>query len=370
MPDENHGAGARTLACCAVLTGACAAQSSWHLDGGDIEARITGASEAMLRGPRAEPVSLPAGDYRVNFGVDALGKPRSLELSAADGSVVRLAVAHAAAVPATELDESTQWREVTGGGSSAWRARVTGSEEAADYRFVARVAAGGEGSFGVVVRWLDAERHYRFVWDRTVGELRLERQMGGDVLVLARQPATSASEGEHTLALQAHGFRLQATLDDEPILAAFDGAFIAGACGTWAAAADVAWGRLAIEPAAEPRTSTALATCGRRAVFHAHTNIPSGHRCVLEFEAGCTWPEPPRDEAGFEPWLLSEGVGSPRFALARASVGTSAAGVFAVGFTWPGGGLLAGEAALVRGLLVSRDGDVIAERTPGVGFTF
>jgi hypothetical protein len=325
-------------------------------------------------------VTLPAGQYDVHFGTDAAGKPLSLSFAVPEHAVVAVAVAPASAVPARAVPlDGDGWTETRGGGGSkaSWVARCTGPADATSYRVVATCSGGSASSVcGVVARWLDDKQHYRFVWDRAAGELRLERQFGDGVIVLARGTAPGTDQDPHTLALQVDGFRLQATFDDALVLQSFDGAFPRGAAGTFSAGDAVTWHALAIEPPAAPRGSSALVRDQSQASFHAATELPRGHFHVLELCLDRPHALVPRSNNGQEVALLQEPA-APRVLLAdwRNSLGQSSLGevprdgAFVSELCWPEL-RLQGQAVLVRALLVSADGEAVVGATPAVPLLF
>ena len=369
---------ASSLACGLLLGSAVPAQSTWHVRGSDAAVSIVGEARVRLQGRRPSPVTLPAGQYDVHFGADAAGKPISLSFAVPDHAVVGVAVSPADAVvaPGIALD-GDGWTETRGGGGSraSWVARCTGPADATSYRVVATCSGGGAASVcGVAARWLDAEQHYRFVWDRAAGELRLERQFGDGVIVLARAPSPGTDLDPHTLALQVDGFRLEAALDDAVVLHAFDGAFPRGACGTWSAGDAVTWHGLAIEPPAAPRSSCAIVRDQTQASFHAATELPRGHFHVLEFCLDRPHALVPRTRNGQELALLQRPA-APQVLLAdwRNSLGANSIGevpldrVFVSELCWPE---LHGQAVLVRALFVSPDGEAVVGATPAVPLAF
>ena len=368
------------LACGLVLGTAVLAQSTWHVRGSDAAISIVGEAHTRLQGPRPSPVLLPAGHYDVHFGADAAGKPISLSFAVPDHAAVAVAVTHAGPVGSRGIPlDGEGWTETRGGGGSkaSWVARCTGPAEASSYRVVATCSGGGASSVcGVVARWLDDKQHYRFVWDRASGELRLERQFGADVIVLARGHAPGADLDPHTLALQVDGFRLQATFDDAVALQAFDGAFPRGAAGTFSTGDAVTWHGLAIEPPASPRGSCALVREQSQASFHAATELPPGLFHVLELCLDRPHPLVPRTANGQEPALLQRSA-TPQVWLAdwRNSLGQNGIGevprdgAFVSEVCWPARGLF-GQAVLVRALFVSSNGEAVFGATPFVPLAF
>jgi len=371
---------AASLACGLLLGSAVLAQSTWHVRGSDAAVSIAGEVRVRLRGPRPSPVTLPAGHYDVHFGADAAGKPLSLSFAVPEQAAVAVAVSAANAVGARAIPlDSDGWTETRGGGGSkpSWVARCTGPAEASSYRVVATCSGGGASSVcGVAARWLDDKQHYRFVWDRGAGELRLERQFGPGVIVLARGPAPATDLDPHTLALQVDGFRLRATFDDAVVLQAFDGAFPRGSFGTWSAGDAVTWHDLAIEPPAAPRASSALVRDQSRASYHAATELAPGHFHVLELCLDRPHALVPRTRNGQELALLQRPaapqvlLGDWRNSLGQSTVGqVMREGVIGSELYWPELRVF-GQVVLVRALLVSPDGEAVVGATPAVPLAF
>ncbi|MEO6595029.1 MAG: hypothetical protein ABIP94_09790 [Planctomycetota bacterium] len=372
---------AGALAAGLLVAGLAEGQSQWFLRGSAAEVRVAGAAEALLRGPRAGPVDLPDGDYAVHFASDAVGKPISLELSVPAGASVHIAVAAAPPVAARTLVPDGEGWQVFGGGGEAnasWVVRCIGEDDARDYRVVAETRGKSDSvAFGVVARWLDENQHYRFVWDRRRDELRLERRLGPDTMVLAKAPSPPRDDRPHVLALQVAGFRLKAFCDEALVLQAFDGAMTEGCFGTWTIGEPPTWERLALEPTAAPRASSAIVRQPGRASFYAGTEVGDGHFHVLELSLDRPHPLVPITQSGLELWLLQRSA-APQVLLAdwRNSLGPGVlgevkGGALGVGeLRWPALPWLLHEAALVRYLLVSPDGEVIVASTPWVPLVF
>jgi hypothetical protein len=363
----------------ALLAGSAMTQTVWYLRGSDASMRVVGEAVRELRGPRAMAADLPAGAYELHFATDALGQPASLSLEVPDRAVVHVAVAPAAAAAAREVPLAGEgWTEATGGANPGWIARCSGGADAGDYRVAATCSAGGSaGACGLVARWRSAEHHYRFVWDRAAAEFRLERVLGKDTIVLARGPAAVAAARAPTLALQVVGFRLQAFCDDALVLQALDGAFAAGAFGTWTAGPPVVWQRVTLEAPAPARASSALVREAAVATFQAATEVVPGHYHVLELRLDRPHALVPLRPNGHEEWLLQRPA-APQVLLAdwRGSLGAAGlgevgrTGTFASEVRWPALVGLLGQVALVRALLVSPDGEATVAATPAVPLRF
>lgn len=356
------------------------AQSLWFLRGSDAAARVVGAVPTTMRGPRAGPVELGEGDYAVHFAADALGKPDSLGFDVPEGARVHLAVAPALAVAASTLVPDAAGWHVFGGGSgdASWVARCTGEPDARDYRVVAAARGGSDtAAFGVVARWHDETEHYRFVWDRRRRELRLERRLGSDTMVLGTAPAPADDDHVHELALQVSGFRLQACCDEAIVVQAFDGAMTEGAFGTWTVGEPPDWQRLTLEPPAAPRASSAVVQVANRASLHARVEVGDGHYHVLELVLDRPHALVPRTASGLELWLMQRPAapevlfGDWRNSLGPGSLGeVHDGGVAACELLWPSLARLRHEAALLRFLLASPDGEVLVDATPPVPLIF
>ncbi|HEX6813414.1 MAG TPA: hypothetical protein VF384_17480 [Planctomycetota bacterium] len=372
---------AAALACIPLLAGTALAQSTWCVRGSEASVSLVGEGRVRLRGPLPAPVTLPRGLYDVHFGADAAGKPISLSFAVPDHANVAVAVSRAGAVEARVVPlDGEGWTEKQLGGASkpSWVARCTGPADAVNYRVVATCSGGSASSVcGVVARWQDVEQHYRLVWDRRATELRLERQLGPGVFVLARGPAPVNDFDPHTLALQVDGFRLRATFDDDVVLQAFDGAIPRGAFGLHSAGDAVTWQALAVEPPAKPRGSSALVRDPPAASFHATTDLAPGHFYVLQLCLDRPHALVPLTPNGQEPWLLQRPA-VPQVLLAdwRSTLGGKTIGevpregAFVCELRLPLPARAFVQSVLVRALLVSADGEAVVAVTPAVPLAF
>ena len=354
-----------------------AQEATWYLRGSEANVRLVGPTTAMLRGEARAPISTPAGAWMVHFATDAAGKPGSLELDVPEAAIVGIAIGTAGPVASRTLPiGDPAWVSHHGGNQlqASWEARCIGSPDERDYRVVATASGVGKGGgLGVVARWTDAEHHYRFVWDRQRAELRIERQLGGDVLMLARAPSPSVDERRHELALQVQGFCVQGFCDDVLVAQVFDGAFANGSAGTWVMGDAAQFVAFAIEPPAPPRASSALVATTAGASFVAATGAPAGHFYIVELALDRPHPLVPLTESGSEPWLLQR-LAAPRVVLGdwRGSLGARTLGLVPrnglvrAELAWPATTALRRQAVLVRALVVSPDGDAVVSRTPAV----
>jgi len=360
-PQRIRGLCAAIAAFAAVATAQDGAQ--WFVRGSDAGMRIVGASTEVVRESVPGPFTTPPGEFAVHFARDAAGKPDSLALLVPAGARVRVAVEPAgAAVPIS----------VEGPGVEA---PANDPAQNTNYLVAATaVTTDSGGRIGLVARKLDADNWYRFVWDRERGQFRLERAIGGAIIVINAAPAPAGDNEPHELALQVQGFRLRAFFDDALVLQALDGAHERGTWGTWQTnGTQVQWRGAVTESPAAPRSSSALVQLRDSAVFAAATGAAAGHYYVIELALDRPHPLVPLTEAGLEPWLLQRPA-APRIVLGQFcdALGHDSIGELPVdgrmqcGLRWPVGAVLAKQAALVRALVVSPDGDRLVGRTPSV----
>lgn len=349
--------------------GALAAQTTWTTLGSAVPPRVVGEAVAATLGAGA--VVLPAGSYDVHFGADAAGKPESLRVEAAAGDAVWVAVERAAPVAATAY----------GTDDAAWLAGEPGRRRIAapdrrDYRLVVTVPE-GEAAVGLFARRRDDDNLYHLAWQRDRSELRLERRIGGTGMELARVPVPPLQPGAHTLALQVHGFRLVAWLDDAQMLTELDGALTAGDFGVTWSGDRPAFERLVVEPVTSPRGSAALVRRDGAARYLAAAVVSPGHLHVLEISLDRPHALVPRDSDGVEPWLLQPPA-APTCLLAdwRGSLGVHClgelgpAGRMSGELRWPQLPALALQGGLVRALLVTGGGEAVVGATPAVPLVF
>lgn len=351
------------------------AQSEWRLCGSAAGVRIVGTTSIEMHGPR-DAKTLPAGEYAVHFGVDALGKPASLAFTVPEAATVQLAVEAAGPVGGRALDVAGDgWTQTDG----VEQVRTTGSAEDGEYRLEMRCATSETTPLvGLVARWADASQSYAFVWDRARKEVRLERHLGPTPYVLARAALASPADGQRTLALQVQGFRLQGLVDDEIVLQLFDGALTKGAFGVCWRGEPPQWGRLLVTPPALPRASVALVGgATRTATLHAATTVTPGHFHVLELRLDRPHALVPLDAAGLEPWLLAR----PAAPLILRTDLRSTLGAGSFGEVPPSGNVsfqverpdlpaLRGQVAMARLLLVTADGSAVSAVSPAVPLVF
>jgi hypothetical protein len=360
----------------AALAAALPAQTRWQLRCGDAPVRLAGAAEFDLHGPRAAADDLPAGDYEVHFGADAAGKPMSLAFAVPPGASVHIATAAAPVLAAQDLVHREDWERHDGG------QRLRGGSDGAgrrDYRVEAAFVVDDSATVGVIARSRDDGSGYRWWLDGQARELRLERRLGGGPpFVIARTAIAGcgAVARFRRLALQVHGFRLEGWLDDAVVVQAFDGALTAGEPGLCWLGAPPEVRAIALAPPAERRSSAALVARGGDAVLHAGLPFAAGHHCIVELALDRPHALVPRDASGEEPWLLGVAA-SPRVALDdwRGSLAGGprelpVGGTVAAGLAWRNARGIAGQAALVRVLVVDPGGGAVVGATAFVPVRF
>ncbi len=356
-----------------TLGGTLVAQSDWQLHGGAAPVRLVGPETVTLDGPRAQRQQLPAGDWRVHFGVDALGQPGALAFVVPDAARVRLATERAGAVVSHALDPNgVGWTELAGPDT----VRTTGAPDAGDYRIAATVD--GDASCGLVARFRSANEFYALLVDATRREVRLERRLGDKPLVLATAPLPTAAGKTRALALQVHGFRLHAFLDGESVLQVFDGAIQRGAYGVcWRGKAPT-FASVVVSPPASPRASCAAVADGSTAIaLHASTPMSPGHAWFVELALDRPHPLVPLDANGIEPWLLQPPA-APQAMLCdwKGSLGAAALGEVpsdgkvTARLQWPDRPGVRRLGAMARFVFVTSDGAAVGGVSPAVRVEF
>ncbi|MCU0864429.1 MAG: hypothetical protein MUC36_11585 [Planctomycetes bacterium] len=348
------------------------AQSDWTLCGGAGAVHVVGATTNRLAGPRASK-SLPAGDVAVHFGVDAAGKPSSLRFVVPDGASVQLAIE-----PAAQAD----WRDIAAD-AEAWEEhrassmlRVLRGSDGGPYRVEGECVVGDDTKLlGLLARWRGRDQHYRFVLDRSAGEVRFERRLGSELVLARAKFAPPAAGVTVRLAFQVQGFRLLGCIDDAPVLACFDGALTAGAFGTCHSGTAPNW-RVRVGAAAASRGSAAAIQDGAHVVLHAATDVVPGHWHVLRLALDRPHALLPTAN-GVEPWLLQRPA-APEILIAdwRGRLGRDG-----IGELGPDGRLrcelelpalpaLRHQVALLSALMVGPHGEEVVGRTPGLAVRF
>jgi hypothetical protein len=361
-----------------AFTAAAPAQSWWYSEGHAAPIRVVGEQSMQLAARRAT-ASLPAGDYAVHFGTDAAGKPMSLEFPVAEADAVRLAIESAPTavervIPAT--DSAWQEHQKATSALPTYYRTMPLADAAVRISATLRAATVG-GVFGLVACFCDVDHRYRFAWDRTKGELRLERRLGQHDLILASAAVAALDDRLHTLTLQVQGFRLSAFVDEALVLEALDGALTGGSVGQFWTGDAPDWSRFVIEPAASLRTSAALVRRDGAATLHVGTVVSPGHFHVLAMVLDRPHALVPLTASGLELFLLQRPA-APLCLLAdwRDSLGAGGigevprTGLFASTLRWPNLPQLRHQAVMVGALLVTADGDVVAAASPFVPLVF
>ncbi|MBL8754036.1 MAG: hypothetical protein JNK15_12120 [Planctomycetes bacterium] len=355
-----------------LLVAVAGAQTDWYLRGGAATARLAGPEPASLVGPRAH-ATLPGGDWRVVFGVDANGHPGALGFSVPDGGLVRLATEPAGAEVATRLDPNgAGWTDCAGTDTL----RTTGGSDATDYRLAATVA--GDVSCGLIARFRGPDEFYAFLVDLERREVRLERRLGPKPLVLATAPLPNTSAAARELVLQVHGFRLQAIVDGTAVLQIFDGGIQRGAYGMCWRGPMPGFAAMSVSPPAVPRASQAMVAIGSNTIeLHAATTVSPGHWWFVELVLDRPHPLVPLDANGIEPWLCQRPA-APQAMLCdwRGSLGPAALGVVPddglvrARCTWPELPAVRNLGAMARLALVGADGSALAGHSPATMVEF
>ncbi len=363
------------LACAAGLL----AQSDWQVEGGRASARVHGAVAARLAG--AAQTVAGAGACSVHFGADSAGKPRSLKLDVPAGS--RVVVGAASAPPAVEgvvaLDGDGAFAGALGPtwGALPVQVRAAGAAAAGrDGRFSLRVSRAEEVRRLALVGRFSEGGCYLFVLDWDESEVRLERLLGLDRMVLRRAPAPALG-AEVSMTFQLDGFRLEGLVDDAVVLQAFDGAISAGAPGVAWAGAEPRWRELRAAPTASPRASVAVVQRGRAASVHGSVPEQPGSLALLELALDRPHGWIPRGPGGFEPFLRQP-LAAPvvlwddvRGSLAMGGLGeVDPSGAVRAELRWPDLPALRLRAALVRWRIVEPGGGAVVSVTPAVKLRF
>lgn len=362
-----------------VVAGEAAAQATWQLEGGRGRARVV-AERSFELAPGARAAS-PAGKAAVHFAADAAGKPRSLAFEVGDGDRVVVSVEPASATKREPVDVTgssafTGTLGPTWGNAPVEVRACRGGDELRDVQLSVTVARADESaSFALVGRHSEGGC-YLLVLDWAAAEVRLERVMGFDRVVLTRAMAPPLA-AEAALTLQLDGFRIQGFVDDAPIVRTFDGAISAGAAGVaWSGARPV-WRELSRARPAAPRASAAVVgSRGRAAVHAAVATAPSG-LAVLELQLDRPHAWIPRSAGGFEPWLRQPPAaplvarGDFRGSLGNGVLGeVDSAGTLHAELVWPDLPALRLQVALARWRVVTPSGGPTVARTPAVRVIF
>lgn len=356
-------------------------QSSWQVEGGRLSAQVQGAAAARIDGAAREIDG--SGRYEVHFGADAAGKPMSLALDVPAGSRVVVGAARGLAAARGRVDLSGDGA-FAGTLGPTWgaepvqvRAAAPGGDAGRDVRLTARVErVEGARWFALVGRFSEAGGCYLFVVDWEQREVRLERQLGFDRVVLRRARAPQLGD-RASIAFQLEGFRLQGCVDDAVVVRSFDGAVSGGAPGVaWCGAAPRRQELRAAAPA-PPRASVAVVQRPESASARAAVPQQPGSLALLELSLDRPHGWIPRGTGGFEPFLrqpLAAPVvlrGDVRGALGVGALGeVDAAGELQAELEWPALPALRLRAALLRWRIADAKGEGVVAVTPAVRLRF
>lgn len=353
----------------ATIATTLSAQASWTLVAGATSVRLQAVDGEPVRtnGPRATLAAGPAGDCKVTFAADALGRPLPLAFPVAVGESVQLALWPAGPRSSTAVPlDGDRWQQHDG----EWCVRTTkdganGSQSVA----LTTTAADGTTGLGLVVRWRSPENWCRCVWDLERGELRYERSLGGRITTMARTPL-AADRREHTLELQVTGFRVQAFVDDVPALSCFDGGSAPGAFGPCHRGAAPTIRSLAIAEPSQASASIAVVHGGTASRLHAALPWSPGQTFVVELALDRPHPLVLAPN-GFESLFLLRPA-APQVVLGdwRGSLGRCTTGQLGRDGELhcelpPACKGLLGQAALVRVLAIA-GGEVVVDSSPPV----
>lgn len=372
---------ALVLVASAALFAAAAvtAQATWQLEGGRGRARVV-AERSFELAPGAG-AACPAGAAAVHFAADAAGKPRSLAFEVGDGDRVVVAASSSPATQRAPVD-ATGSSSFTGRLGPTWgnapvEVRACGRSDALrDVQLSVRVARSDQSaSFALVGRHSEGGC-YLLVLDWAAAEVRLERVMGFDRMVLARAAAPPVA-AEVALTLQLEGFRIQGFVDDAPVVRSFDGAISAGGAGVAWSGTRPTWRELSRARPAAPRASAAVVGGRGRAAVHAAVAAAPGSLAVLELQLDRPHAWIPRSAGGFEPWLRQPAAaplvarGDVRGSLGKGVLGeVDSAGNLHAELVWPDLPALRLQVALATWRVVTPSGGPTVARTPAVRVIF
>jgi hypothetical protein len=369
------------------------------------------APDTLVAGDRSLLLQVAAGEHRLDFAPFGGGKAASLPLDLPDGGSVHVAVGRLAArMPDAEAPWSVGIaaplrldafvaRDGDGFGGAVpagWHATgeliavepprspgTTGpslfiaDEPPHDYVVHARVRSSSGDEVGLIARANAPDQHYRLVWLPAQQRVRLLRQMGDQLLVLAEAPGPAADGRVHDLALQVSGFRLQAFCDDAAVAQVLDGAHGSGRFGLWVSSGTVAeFSQVAAEvPWAALAVVAAMVTPGRADIVgRAPASAGSGYCLALRLDQPFG---PILGGDGSEPFL-GVGPAAPVFFVGR-EAGTSVTGMrgmigprgeFAAHLEWPRTAVLRGRVALAGGYVIDVDGSAVQSLLPAARVIF
>ena len=111
---------------------------------------------------------------------------------------------------------------------------VSGDAMWTDYRLnVVMRAVGDEDALGVVFRWIDRDKFYRFAWDARRQFRRLTRHQGASVTVLAQDDTPYQRDNDYEVTVEAVGSSLNVFVDGRRVFAAEDSTHQRGMIGLY-----------------------------------------------------------------------------------------------------------------------------------------
>lgn len=369
-----------TLIATVLLVAAAPAQGqcAMQVDGATGGVRIAGDAQ-WRTGGRSQVAELPAGRWNVFVASHEGVRPAPLQVDAAAGGFVHVAVSAQQRRTATNDEGAMSTRKPQGASVLAERcdARAFDAAAFADVCVTAwvRIDAGNAaGSAGIACRYVDAGNHYRLVVDQKARELQLQRAMGGTLRVLQRCALPTSAIGADgsiscELQLEASGFRLVAAFDGEVLLRAFDGGLTDGVVATYCDEGVAAqFERVAIDVPAEPAATVAVVHDSRSATFVAAAlhAVDCPFACMLALDR----PLPLRllDDAGFAPFALVAPSQQPFVPFGCGVIDRD--GTLRASIEWPAGVALALQVAVVDCAIGTPDGSALQERLPRASLRF
>ncbi len=335
-------------------------QIHWRVDGAprlvSIEL-VGGGAKLEATGPHLA-LATATGRWNVVFAAGRRVRPLPITVDVSQPALVSVAVDTAG----QQVEQTMVQASAVVGGTRL------DSVSPRDLRLRVRVRPSkAEGNVGIACRAGDNGDQYRWLWDVSEGELRLERVLGGQITMLGSAQAPAADGSWRVLELQVEGFRLAAFLDDVPRVAALDGALDGGQPMTLGSDRYDFRDVEVHEPARDVATTAVVAAPGR-AHLQARTQMPGTSPFVVALRLDRPGPVWPVDDRGFEPALLLRPA-EPLHLLATAGVVGHGGGLEAE-FTWPRLPALSGQAALVGALVGTTDAQAIRCRLPWARIVF
>jgi hypothetical protein len=102
-----------------------------------------------------------------------------------------------------------------------------------DYRLSLYARSSGAGALGIVLRYIDANNHYRFSMDRELGYRRLVRVLNGSTRVLQEDPFEYRQNTDYELSVEAVGASLRLYQDGALVFSVTDRELARGTIGLY-----------------------------------------------------------------------------------------------------------------------------------------